>query len=199
MTETTTTTGAAGAEEDRPRCRWSSKADHPCWREATERVWHEDPEPFVCTEHYRLIQLGQKVEELLGHLDKLGAWIATWDDPSVGETRLQYHAFTARERLVEELWSATVEAEAAEDIADQGPDETPLTPEQAKRRAKVVLCSHALSDARVLFEDLQAVPEEAFGSGSRWHLAAALHAVGEDVNAEFERVHREIGRREHKA
>ncbi len=194
MTEAMTTT-PAGAEE-RPRCQYGSRTDHPCWREATTAAYFDPDTPRYCPEHVEVMRLGSKVEELLCHLDKLGAWIATWDDPSVGETRLQYHAFTIRGKLVEELWSATVEAETAEDIAHQGPEEEPLTLDQARRRAKVVLCSHALSDARCLFEDLLAVPEEAFGpNGSRWHLAAALHAVGEDVNAEYERVHREMGRR----
>ena len=39
------------------------------------------------------------------------------------------------------------------------------------------------------------VPEEAFGTGSRWLLAAALHAVGRDVDAEYNRFGREMGRR----
>jgi hypothetical protein len=51
----------------------------------------------------------------------LGAWIATWDEPSEAETRLQYRAFEMRDRLMEELWRATVKDKAAEFIAMRGP------------------------------------------------------------------------------
>ena len=186
-------TSGAGAEH--PRCLEKNPVGRPCWRAAVERRYSNDEEPTICAEHLRAYELILKRDELLRYLDMLGAWIATWDDPSVGETRLQHHAFTIRGKLVEELWEATLEAEATEDIAEQGPDEEPLTLEQAKRGAKLTLCSGALSDARCMFEDLQMVPEESFGTGSRWHFAAALHAVGEDVNAEYDRLRRERGRR----
>ena len=185
----------SGAQEERPRCLEKDPLGRPCWRGAVERRYSNDDEPTICAEHLRAYELILKRDELRNHLDALGEWIATWDDPSVGETRLQHHAFTMRERMVEEFWRASVEAEAAEDIADQGPDEEPLTLEQARRGAKLTLCSGALSDARCMFEDLQMVPEEAFGTGSRWHFAAALYAVGEDVNAQYDRFGREMGRR----
>ena len=137
--------------QERPRCQVGSKTDHPCWREGTKQMWSDVPDYLVCAEHHTAMQLGFKVDELTSHLDKFGAWIATWDDPSVGETRLQYHAFTMREKMVEELWRASVEAQAAEFIAMQGPDEEPFTLEQARRRAELTLCSHALSDAHLMF------------------------------------------------
>ena len=58
-----------------------------------------------------------------------------------------------------------------------------------------MLKSRALSDAHLMLDDLQMVPEEAFGSGSRWHLAAALHAAMKDVNADYDRYRREAKRR----
>jgi hypothetical protein len=84
-------------------------------------VWDDAPDFDVCAEHYRAIQLGEDVDELLYHLDRLGAWIAIWDEPSEAETRLQYRAFEMRDRLVEELWRATVKDKAAECIAMRGP------------------------------------------------------------------------------
>ena len=185
-------TGAEGAEE-RPRCPAGSKSGHPCWREATEQAFSEAPHYEVCAEHYRVIHLGRELDELLCDLDRVGEWIATWDDPTVGETRLQYHAFTMRQKMVEELWSLSIRAKAAELVADQGPEEKPLTLEAAERLADYELRSRALFHAAQMFQDLQAVPEAAFGGEfDRWHTAGALLALEEDVNAEHQRRQREI-------
>jgi hypothetical protein len=62
MTEAMTTTSGT---EERPRCQMASKTDHPCWREATERVNPEWDAPELCTEHYRVIELGHEADELL--------------------------------------------------------------------------------------------------------------------------------------
>ncbi len=152
-------------------------------------------EPTICAEHLRAHRLAREESELHIHLDALGEWIATWDDPKVGETRLQYHVFTMREKMVEELWSLSIQAKAAELIADRGAEEKPLTLEQAEHLAEYALRSSALFHAGQMFQDLQAIPEEAMGPGSRWQMAGALMAVDEDVNAEERSYWREIGLR----
>jgi hypothetical protein len=108
----------------------------PCWREAVERRYTGGVEPTTCAEHLRAYELALEESELEGHLDALGAWIATWDDPKVGETRLQHHAFTMRQTMVEELWKLTVRGKGAEIIAAQGPDEESLRVEQAEGLAE---------------------------------------------------------------
>ncbi len=68
--------------------------ERPCWREATTPAWLHAPEHLYRAEHARSLETRFKREELLRHLDMLGEWIARWNDPRVGETRLQYQAFT---------------------------------------------------------------------------------------------------------
>jgi hypothetical protein len=46
-----------------------------------------------------------------------------------------------------------------------------------------------------MFQDLQVVPEEAFGLQSPWQLAGALIAVLEDANADKKGYTRELGHR----
>jgi hypothetical protein len=190
MTEAMTT--PSGTEE-RPRCRVGSQTDHRCWRNATEYVDLTWPEPDVCAEHYRAIELRSKVDELHYALDKMGRWIAEWDDPTEDEDRLKSLAFRMREEALEELWRATVRAKAADLIAIQRPDSKPLSFEQAQRHEELRLRTDALIDARVILEDLRLVPEQAFGSGSRWRLAAALKAAATEASAEHARCWRESG------
>jgi hypothetical protein len=97
--------------------------------------------------------------------------------------------------MVEELWSLSIEAQAADLIADQGPEEKPLTLEQAQRLAEYELRSRALFHAGQMLQDLQMVPEATFGTSSRWQMAGALCAVDVDVNAEQKRYQQELGLR----
>jgi hypothetical protein len=191
MTEVMSTTSGA---QKRLRCGVRSKTGRPCWREATERAWDDDPNRVACAEHRRAFELGREVDELLDALDEMGQWIAAWDGREEDEGHLKRLAFRMRQKAVAELWPAIVRAGAAERIADQGPDAAPLSFEQAERHEERRLRSDALIDAYVILEDLQIVPEEVFGSGSRWQTAAALEAAATEASSEHARYRREIGR-----
>ncbi len=191
MTETMAERTEAG---ERPRCLEGSKTDRPCWREAVERRYASDKEPTVCAEHLREYKLILKRDELLKALQTMGEWITSWDDARDGGTPLQEFAFAMRGKALEELWSAAVEAEAAALIAMQGPEETPLTVEQAERLEALRLRSDALTDAHVLLEDLREVPEGAFGTRSRWEMAAAVKAASNEASVEHTPYALELGR-----
>jgi hypothetical protein len=83
-----------------------------------------------------------------------------------------------------------VKAYAADLAAIQGPDEDPLTREQAQRLAEPWLRCDALVDAQAVLEDLKDVPEEVFGARSRWALIAAIAAASTEAGAEQQRLRR---------
>jgi hypothetical protein len=116
----------------------------------------------VCLEHWRVLTFNREADELLDTLQEIG-----------------------------EYWQAAVKAYAADLAAIQGPDEDPLTREQAQRLAEPWLRCDALVDAQAVLEDLKDVPEEVFGARSRrWVLIAAIAAASTEAGAEQQRLRR---------
>jgi hypothetical protein len=189
MTESTTTTTEV-REQERPRCDFGSKSKHPCWREATQRMFAEHPEPQVCEEHFRAIELGRKVDSYLDALYKLREWIASEVDGEY-ENRLTNHAYTMRDNLEREYWQVAIKDRAAEIIANAGPGEAEhISLEAAEEFAEVSLRDDALSNARGILED---APETLFGTNNRWEIVAGLVAALKPVHEEHEKIKQRIG------
>ena len=191
MTEAMTTANPGG-EQERPRCRFASSTDHPCWREATSAAHFDPGTPRYCPEHVEAMRLGEKTDEMLFALEELQEWIAA-KVRSTHETPLQRHAHTMRETAEAEYWRARVEADAARLIAEQPEHERPLSREQARRLGELMLRADALGEARVTLED---APDDLFGGvGARWRIVAALQALGDEACREHERYKQEVGLR----
>lgn len=197
MTETMKPSEAAGSEagrsqgqgqEEEQRCAFGSKTKSPCWREGTERMYADAPEPKVCAEHFRALELGREEDSYIVALDKLREWIVAEVD-SEYENRLMNHAYRMRDRLEEEYWQTAIKGKAAELIARLGPGEH-ISPEAAEEFAEVSLRSDALAAARGILED---AAEEVFGTRDRWQIVAGLAVAVEAANEEHEEIKQRIG------
>jgi hypothetical protein len=185
-TQENTTTGSEAPEEH--RCCMMRDADQRCWREATQHLSRWDPEPDVCREHFEVFHKARKMDAMLDTIMEMGEWIAGATSGSV-EKPLNEYAFKMIEAAYADYWRAAVEHYAANLIAIQGPDEEPLTQEQAKRLAQPMLRSRELDKVGDI---LEFAPQEALGTKSRWPLLAALYAEAAAISEDLDRARREI-------
>jgi hypothetical protein len=189
MTEQITASGGAEALEGRRLCMMKDGGPG-CWREATKHLSRWDPEPDVCSEHFEAFLKARKMDAMLDTIIEMGEWVAGATSGSV-EKPLYEYAFKMIERAYADYWRAAVEHYAADLIAIRGPDEEPLTQEQAERIAEPMLRSQELDKVRDILEFM---PQEALGTRSRWPLLAALDAEMTATTEGLDRARREIGR-----
>jgi hypothetical protein len=108
--------------EETTLCRWGSKTDHPCWRPAVERVFSDDPEPNLCVEHAELFNLAEYESGWACALDAIEEFIS---GPVSADLYgcLEPLALKMRDEIKQEYARAVAEADAAQLIAEEGPQE----------------------------------------------------------------------------
>ena len=164
MPEQTTTRSGIFAGVPEGRCISGASSANPCPRKATEHRWPHDTEPTLCSEHARLAELTDEVDDLRLALDQLHEWIQA--TPKHHDA-LIHAVYDQRDALERRYLEALTRERGAELIADgrlrDGRREYPnvSSEEQAEEVALAMVRGDAFNDARAILEDL---PEETFGA-----------------------------------
>ena len=193
MPEQTTTRSGIFAGVPEGRCISGASSANPCPRKATEHRWPHDTEPTLCSEHARLAELTDEVDDLRLALDQLHEWIQA--TPKHHDA-LIHAVYDQRDALERRYLEALTRQRGAELIADgrlrDGRREYPnvSSEEQAEEVALAMVRGDAFNDARAILEDL---PEETFGAmRDRWVLCAVLMAAHEAASAEYRHISSEV-------
>jgi hypothetical protein len=196
MTEQTRT-GEASHEE--PRCRYWRKGDKPCWREAVSKrrgasQGYPDAPLTLCEEHKRALELVEDLDYLRPDLDTLQGFILEEHAKDEGEQaqRLLDILYTQREQLEREYLEGLVKSEAAWEVARMGPDEEPLSFEDAQRAAAQMIRADALTNALTILGEL---PDESFGPSEatdRFAITAVLESIDRHPDKEAEAIRQRL-------
>jgi hypothetical protein len=158
MTEQTTIRPEHGeASPERERCSVGrSRAEHPCWREASVPRYDDLAQgPWVCTEHRRAFRLAERAEDYRDALEKLQTWIQEVPIGPEVQTVLMDSTYEQRTELERRYLEARIEADAADRLAAQSEGEA-LPLEEARKRAGELIREAALMNAYTTLQDLPA-------------------------------------------